>query len=99
MRFLVALLFAAQLAFAGGAAPLSGSAGCVERCPDDDSDGRCPADCTDCGCCPHLQVVVVGAGAQAPVVASPIRVPAQLALEPSAPEGDDIRHVPKSVFA
>ena len=99
MRFLVALTFALQLACTGGAAPFSGSAGCVEQCPDDDSDGRCPADCTDCACCPHLQVVAAGAAAATPVGAQPIRVPAQRVLEPSAPEGDDIRHVPKAVFA
>ncbi len=49
---------------------------CEEACPDDDAQGQCAPDCTDCVCCSHApQPVQLANAAEVAVAAgSPVQV-------------------------
>ena len=83
------ILFALTIAF---------GAPCLERCEDDQAEGRCPPACVTCPCSPRL--ATTGA---APVTVSPAThaaaVIAVALLSPRQPEPDDISHVPKRLLA
>ncbi|MCP3135746.1 hypothetical protein [Pyxidicoccus xibeiensis] len=94
------LLFAPSVG--GLLATVSGMAAevCSQRCPDDDAQGQCAPDCTDCTCCGHVRSV-----------AAPVPMPsltpradrpplfAHEEKEPPSAHVGDILHVPIAVLA
>jgi hypothetical protein len=67
---------------------------CIETCPDDDQDGRCPPACT-CAC--HAPRKPVPAGVVefvAPAPPGARRCPVDVEV-PTSPEQSEIWHVPK----
>jgi hypothetical protein len=69
---------------------------CIEQCADDDENGNCAADCTDCTCCAHPRA----ASASPQIVARP-----HVSFERTADvrsliywtESDGISHVPRAI--
>ncbi len=75
---------------------------CVETCPDDDDEGRCPADCTDCACC-LTPTVITGAPRQIGVLPSLHTAgpacPTHVVAMYSQVDSTEIPHVPKHLRA
>lgn len=75
------------------------SIACEQACPDDGPGGRCPSTCLTCTCCQHVPSLVtaraVRAGAEAPAHRAPSMPPSL----PSAPDPDEILHVPEPALA
>lgn len=95
IRIVLALGLAISVAFATGNVSTYASAPCVEHCADDDEQGQCALDCTDCGCCPHLRLSFAVAETSESVSVSGQLVIAAQPSEPQSPEPGDILHVPK----
>ena len=74
----------------------SATSECIETCPDDDQDGKCPPACT-CAC--HAPRRPAPAGAVAVVAPAPESAKRSAFDEelPASPEPSEIWHVPKSV--
>jgi hypothetical protein len=71
---------------------------CPERCPDDETDGRCPPACASCPASTHTVAPVLAAAPVAPaVVRQPVAAVAS--RSPAEPEPRDIFHVPKRLLA
>jgi hypothetical protein len=71
---------------------------CVEGCPDDGTDERCPPLCLTCPCSPRP----VSMGRAAATVRPPTRaevVVASVTLTPREPAPAEIFHVPKPLLA
>lgn len=71
---------------------------CLERCPDDGPDGRCPPLCMTCPCSPRPVTVAAKAAIVAPVARGEM-LAACVTRTPAEPEPADIFHVPKSLLA
>jgi hypothetical protein len=97
LRVVLAAGLASYVALATGDVATFGEAPCAERCPDDDAQGNCDADCTDCVCCAHVRLSFAVAEARAPLPSEAVRVPEQQQAEPESPEPGDILHVPKTL--
>jgi hypothetical protein len=95
---LYALLFAPVGGF--GFTPAVSSGGvCMQICPDDDEQGQCAPDCTDCACCSHVQQVVLACShTLMPSIAEPAPIEHEEQQPPSADVGD-ILHVPRAHLA
>ncbi|MBI2894372.1 MAG: hypothetical protein HYY06_12540 [Deltaproteobacteria bacterium] len=94
-RFLCALALALLCVQAAGVTKLFAQESCQARCPDDDEQGNCPSDCTDCACCGHLQPV---ASQVAPAIAAPPGAapePDHCAGSPPTADPRGTEHVPK----
>lgn len=95
LRTVLAVVLSAYVALATGDVP----GACSQSCPDDDSQGQCAPDCTDCACCTHLRspVLVVELKLSVPLMGAVI--PERPLLVPQSPEPGDILHVPKTLLA
>ncbi|MDY7229139.1 hypothetical protein [Hyalangium rubrum] len=90
---LFTLLFAPVGGF--GFMPAVSSGGvCMQSCPDDDEQGQCALDCTDCTCCSHVRPVVLARTNT--VIPSPPEPDSTEHDEQQPPSADagDILHVP-----
>ncbi|MCC6335326.1 MAG: hypothetical protein IT380_15215 [Myxococcales bacterium] len=94
MRFALAIGLAAWVLLGSGEVPLFSSAGCVERCPDDDEQGNCAPDCADCAGCCHVRLALTTPGSKHPPRVKATRIPERLQAAPLSPEPGDILHVP-----
>jgi hypothetical protein len=99
IRSALAFGLATYVALASGQPSTSGDTTCSQRCPDDDSEGKCAPDCADCDCCPHVRVAFAVVEAKPLVASQSMRVPEQLQAEPASPEPGDILHVPITLLA
>lgn len=99
LRIVLAVGLATYVALATGEAATFSGVACSQRCPDDDSQGKCAPDCADCACCPHLRLsfAVGETKVSVPVVGE--AVPEHQQSEPQSPEPGDILHVPKTHLA
>jgi hypothetical protein len=71
---------------------------CIEECPDDGPDGRCPPACMTCPCSPRPARTGPALVLAAPATAG-LPLAAVVVLPPCEPEPADIFHVPKSLLA
>jgi hypothetical protein len=85
----VHLVFVLMVAFGGP---------CLDRCPDDGPDERCPPACWTCPCAPKAGAVAPARALAAPT-ASASAVEAVVVGPPVGPEPGDIFHVPKRLLA
>ncbi|MBK7863299.1 MAG: hypothetical protein IPJ65_32805 [Archangiaceae bacterium] len=95
LRTALAVVLSAYVALATGDVP----GACSQSCPDDDSQGQCAPDCTDCACCLHLRLSMAVAELKVSVPATGEVVPERPMLTPQSPEPGDILHVPKTHLA
>ena len=99
VRFTLSAWLACCVAIATGERPAFQQDSCSQGCSDDDSNGRCPPDCADCICCPHLQPVAITTDVRPDPVTLPTRIPQRPIAIPASPAADEILHVPIAVFA
>jgi hypothetical protein len=71
---------------------------CLERCPDDGPDDRCPPACMTCPCSPKAGPTAAAMAVRTPA-ASPSSFVVLVPRAPRAPEPGDIFHVPKLLLA
>lgn len=71
---------------------------CLDDCPDDGPDGRCPPACRTCPCSPKAGPTTVASVIETPA-ASTGSFAATIVSAPVAPEPRDIFHVPKRLLA
>ncbi len=94
-RLIVCGVLLSQVLFA---LMIAAGAPCLERCEDDQADGRCPPACVTCPCSPRLATARATPITVAPATQEAIVIAVAL-LSPHQPEPDDISHVPKSLLA
>jgi hypothetical protein len=69
---------------------------CVEACEDDDAQGRCASDCSDCACCANQRIVVAPAP-RAPMLESRRTDVFCVDRAHVPPDPGEILHIPKRV--
>lgn len=94
LRLLLAFGLTLHLATSGGAGSGFGEEICSQTCPDDGPDGKCPASCADCTCCPHFGVLMVAPMAKAPRAVLSLQKTEWTFALPLSPEPGEILHVP-----
>lgn len=93
----LALLACLLLAPATDVGSLVSGVACVETCPDDDDDGRCPPTCTSCPCTGHARADLRGPVVVAAATAGDPLRPFESDAASSPPFVSDILHVPLAV--
>jgi hypothetical protein len=96
LRTSVAIALASYVALASGEVALIDAPVCVQNCADDDAQGDCAADCSDCSCCAHQRTPFAAVLPRVFATAAAARIPPGVQLPPAAPEPGDILHVPKT---
>jgi len=98
-RIVLAVGLASYVALASGGGTSFANAACSEPCPDDDENGQCPPECSDCTCCLHLPLSLIVAELKTQLSSGSDRAPEQQQAEPESPEPGDILHVPLTALA
>lgn len=99
LRVLLCLILVLFAPAGGGFFPAVSAEVCAESCEDDDAQGHCAPDCSDCTCCTHGRTFAV----LAPATSEP-RPPGAPRFDhdeawPASADVGDILHVPIGLLA
>ena len=94
MRRLLVFFFALLVAPTTDFGSLVTGVACVETCPDDDDQGRCPPVCVSCACVGHARADLPRPATVAASADARDLRPFEADAAPSAPHRPDILHVP-----
>lgn len=94
-RWLWALLFALTMAQGAWGPALSFAGDCAKNCPDERSDGDCPATCELCACCSAVRPILLVRAAAPTPPGSVGWVWIESGAILAAPDPREILHVPE----